>query len=299
MLVSIILPVYNAELFLEVALESVLSQSHEDFELIAIDDGSTDSSLQILKRLSVNNKRVRVFSQNNQGLVNTLNRGICLANGDLVARMDADDICDPKRLECQVRFMSENPDVVCVGSQIQLIDPVGRDLMQMRMPLNHEDIDEANCSCVTGIVHPTSLIRLSALKLVGGYRGAYTHAEDIDLWLRLAEIGRLANLPMSLLRYRQHLNSVGYKYGFEQKCAQWKAVKDAYQRRGKVFLIARPSMGELQKKIPLESIEEKWAWWALKSGNVRTARYYAMRALAIAPWRLSVWKLALCCVRGR
>ena len=299
MLVSIILPVYNAELFLEVALESVLSQSHEDFELIAIDDGSTDSSLQILKRLSVNNKRVRVFSQNNQGLVNTLNRGICLANGDLVARMDADDICDPKRLECQVRFMSENPDVVCVGSQIQLIDPVGRDLMQMRMPLNHEDIDEANCSCVTGIVHPTSLIRLSALELVGGYSGAYTHAEDIDLWLRLAEIGRLANSPMSLLRYRQHLNSVGYKYGFEQKCAQWKAVKDAYQRRGKVFLIARPSMGGLQKKIPLESIEEKWAWWALKSGNLTTARYYAMRALAIAPLRLSVWKLALCCVRGR
>jgi len=299
MLVSVILPVFNAEKFLESAVQSLLDQSFGDFELIAIDDGSTDSSLDLLETFSIKDSRIRVISGPNQGLVKTLNLGVSLAAGCLIARMDADDICETRRLELQVKFMSENPDVVCVGSQIQLIDPVGRDLMQMRMPLDHEDIDEANCSCVTGIVHPTSLIRLSALELVGGYSGAYTHAEDIDLWLRLAEIGRLANSPMSLLRYRQHLNSVGYKYGFEQKCAQWKAVKDAYQRRGKVFLIARPSMGGLQKKIPLESIEEKWAWWALKSGNLTTARYYAMRALAIAPLRLSVWKLALCCVRGR
>jgi glycosyltransferase involved in cell wall biosynthesis len=300
MLVSVILPVYNAEKFLEEAIESVLAQTFYDFELIAINDGSTDSSLAILERFSLADKRVRVISRENLGLIKTLNQGIELAQGDLIARMDADDICQPNRFECQVEFLAKNPDIVCVGAQIQLIDVNGRQIMGMQGPLDHEDIDAANYSGKShGIVHPTALIRLSALRLIGGYRSVFRHAEDIDLWLRLAEVGRLANLPVSLLKYRQHLNSIGYRYRFEQQYSQWKAVKDAAERRGKIFKIPEPREEEFIVRALLGSVEQKWAWWALKGGHISTARHYALKALIKAPWRPSVWKLMFCCVRGR
>jgi len=300
MLVSVILPIYNAESFIEEALNSVFSQTYRNFELIAIDDGSTDSSLAILRRIVDNDKRVRVVARENRGLIRTLNQGIDMAKGSLVARMDADDICETWRLECQVRFMGNNPSVVCVGGQIKLIDKCGREIMKMTMPLDHEVIDAANFSAVShGVVHPTGMIRLSALKMIGGYRSVFRHAEDIDLWLRLAEIGSLANLPILLLKYRQHIESIGYKYRFEQKSSQWKAVKAAALRRGHDFTFPQPSSAEVEIKGISGATEEKWAWWALKGGNMRTARYYAMRALATASWRFSVWKLALCCVRGR
>lgn len=300
MLVSIILPIYNAELFVEKALASLLSQTYDDFELIAIDDGSTDSSLQIVERLSVTDKRVRIVSQKNKGLIHTLNHGIDLARGSLVARMDADDICEPYRLECQVKFMADNPSVVCVGGQINLIDTSGRDILEMSMPLDHEAIDTANFSAVShGIVHPTALMRLSALRMLGGYSSEFRHAEDIDLWLRLGEIGRLANLPISLLNYRQHMGSIGYKHRFEQKTSQWKAVKAAAQRRGQEFNLPPPSRADFERQTAPGLTEEKWAWWALKGGNLSTARFYSGQAILRAPWRHSVWKLGLCCIRGR
>ena len=300
MLVSIILPIYNAERFIEKAIASVLSQSYCNFELIAIDDGSTDSSLQILERLAENDKRVKVISRDNHGLIHTLNHGIELAKGSLVARMDADDICEPHRIEAQVNFMADNPNVVCVGGQINLIDICGREIMQMIMPLDHEAIDAANYSGVShGIVHPTALMRLSALRMIGGYSSLFRHAEDIDLWLRLGEVGRLANLPILLLKYRQHIESVGYKHRFEQRYSQWKAVKAAARRRGRSFSLAPPSKAECEVKALSGLTEEKWAWWALKGGNLSTARYYAKRAFGKAPWRASVWMLVLCCIRGR
>ena len=300
MLVSIILPVYNAEDFLEVAIESVLGQSFEDFELIAIDDGSTDSSLQILKEFARNDNRIRLITRENRGLIATLNQGILLAHGDLVARMDADDICEPQRLEFQVEFLSNNPEVVCVGTQIQLIDINEREIMYMQMPLDHEAIDGANYSSRShGIVHPTALMRLSSLSFINGYREEFKHAEDIDLWLRLAEVGHLANLPICLLKYRQHLDSVGYKYRFEQRYSQWKAVRNAAERRGECFTIPEPLELESQVKVIPGAVDQKWAWWALSGGNVSTARYYSMQALKKSPWRPSVWKLVFCCIRGR
>ena len=300
MQVSVILPVYNAEKFLEAAVVSLLAQSFKDFELIAIDDGSTDSSLEILQRFSRNDKRIRVISRDNQGLIKTLNQGIELAQGSLIARMDADDICEPNRLELQVEFMSKNPSVVCVGTQIQLIDINDRQIMDMHMPLDHQGIDAANYSGKShGIVHPTSLIRLSALKKINGYRSEFKHAEDIDLWLRLAEVGHLANLPICLLKYRQHLDSVGYKYRFEQRYSQWKAVRNAAERRGECFMIPEPLELESQVKVIPGAVDQKWAWWALSGGNVSTARYYSMQALKKSPWRPSVWKLVFCCIRGR
>jgi glycosyltransferase involved in cell wall biosynthesis len=300
MLVSIILPIYNAESFIEEALNSIFLQTYRNFELIAIDDGSTDSSLAILRRIVGNDKRVRVIARENLGLIQTLNQGIDMAKGSLVARMDADDICEPWRLECQVRFMGNNPSVVCVGGQIKLIDKCGREIMKMSMPLDHETIDAANFSSLShGVVHPTAMIRLSALKMIGGYRSVFRHAEDIDLWLRLAEIGSLANLPIFLLKYRQHIESIGYKYRFEQKSSQWKAVKSAALRRGGDFKFPQPSSTEVEIKGISGATEEKWAWWALKDGNLSTARYYALRAAWKAPWRSSIWKLVLCCIRGR
>jgi len=300
MQVSVILPVYNAEKFLEAAIVSLLAQSFKDFELIAIDDGSTDSSLEILQSFSRNDKRIRVISRGNQGLIKTLNQGIELAQGDLIARMDADDICEPNRLELQVEFMSKNPDVVCVGTQIQLIDVNGRQIMDMQMPLEHQGIDAANYSGKShGIVHPTAVIRLSALKEINGYRPEFKHAEDIDLWLRLAEVGRLANLPVTVLKYRQHLSSIGYRYRFEQQCSHWKAVKQAAERRGGTFDIPQPREEDSKLRAMPGSNEQKWAWWALKGGYISTARHYALRAFCKAPWNPSIWKLIMCCIRGR
>jgi glycosyltransferase involved in cell wall biosynthesis len=204
--ISVILPVYNAEKFLSIAIDSILTQTYTDFELLIINDGSTDSSTGII--LSYNDPRIRyINNERNLGLITTLNKGISLAEGKYIARMDADDISFPERFERQYRFMEQNPAVGVVGTYASYIGG-NREGQVWKFPLTSEEI---KCRLLwgSGVIHPTAFIRrqfLNDYKLC--YDTAYKSVEDYKLWYDCINCFEVANIPEVLLQYREHDSQV-------------------------------------------------------------------------------------------
>lgn len=201
--VSVLLPVRDGERYLELAIQSVLEQQFEDFELIVIDDGSADNSLAITAGFG--DSRIRHTShQAPEGLAEALNTGLRLVRAPMVARIDADDLMLPERLTCQVQFLEHHPSIDVVGSQLTLIDETGAPGGVMGFP---ESSDAAALRLFLGrnpVPHPGLLARTSALKSVGGYRPVQ-NSHDFELFLRLATEGcQFYNLPEELTRYRVH-----------------------------------------------------------------------------------------------
>jgi glycosyltransferase involved in cell wall biosynthesis len=291
------MPVCNAEQYLTESIESILSQTLSDFEFVIIDDGSTDRSPEILEEYARRDARIRLIRRENLGLNTTLSELIGLARGELLARMDADDIALPQRFERQVAFLGAHPEVVVVGSRIAVIDPDGDELMEMCHEESHEEIDRANLMCKGGTIsHPAVMMRASAVRGIGGYRTNFYFSADTDLWLRIAEVGRLHNIQEILLKYRQRIQSWGYTHQSLQDEDVLRAVREACQRRELPFVEGKidsrqPLVGEAEHR-------EKWAWWALGSGHVRTARKHALRLLWMRPFSLRSVRVAACALRG-
>ena len=177
------------------------------------------------------------------------------------------------------------------------MDPRGESLREMATQVSHEDIDEANLTDVSGsLVHPAIMFRAKALGGLRGYRPQYWPAEDVDFFLRMAEVGRLANLPEVLFRYRLHNKSIGHVHRQKQADASREAVMDAFRRRG----ITRdlPPIPQFVRYEPESDIHCRWAWWALHYGNVTAARKHAARAVLGAPGHPSGWKVLFCAIRG-
>jgi glycosyltransferase involved in cell wall biosynthesis len=293
--VSVLLPVFNAARYVHAAVSSVLAQTYRNFELIVLDDGSSDASFAILQSLAKSDSRIRLVSRANKGLVATLNEMLALARGELICRMDADDICRPSRIELQVNYLAGHPECVAVGSRSLFIDPEGLPIFEVIDKYTHEKIDRALMTPQIGILHPALMARRSTLIAIGGYRAEFPHAEDLDLLLRLAEIGRLANLSEVLLEYRVHLSSVSHSNITAQSTAARNAVREACLRRGLLWdpdrhaaLAVPETLGELHRK---------WAWWALGAGNRATARKHAFRALRAEPRNRASWHLMACALR--
>nr|WP_255551239.1 glycosyltransferase [Granulicella sp. dw_53] len=194
--------VFNGGRFLSEAVESVLSQSFDEFEFIIIDDGSDDESLALLDRYRSQDSRIRLFAQSNRGLVESLNRGCDLARGRYIARMDADDVALLDRLKVQVEFLESHPEISLVGGAVEFIDADGKALLTARHPESDFSIKRQLSDC-TAFWHPTVLYTKDAFLFAGGYRNI-PDAEDYDLWLRMADHFELANLKQVVLRYRVH-----------------------------------------------------------------------------------------------
>ena len=296
--VSVLMPVYNAERYVESSVASILSQTYRDFEFLVLDDGSTDKSLELLRRCAGRDQRMRVISGPNRGLVGALNELLAQARGGLVARMDADDVSRPERFAMQVAFLQAHPECVAVGSRALFVDPEGVPLYEDIGHYSHEQIEAALLRPMVGILHPTVVMRRAAVERVGGYRSDYLHVEDLDLFLRLAETGKLANLPDVLLEYRVHAASVSHSHTVDQHLSGLRAVRDACARRGLPFLRA----DELQApRVKIESVAElhrKWAWMALGARNLVAARKHALRAMVQSPVNIENWRVLACVVRG-
>lgn len=240
--VSVLMAVYNARPFLGQAVGSILAQTFSDFEFIIIDDGSSDGSKEVLEHYAVRDERIRLISRpDNRGLTKTLNEGLTHVRAPLVARMDADDIAMPKRLRLQVDYLRRHPSCVLVGGQVLLIDEKGgracheelpayyEDLWK-GMPLDHAEIDQSLLIEGWPLMHPAVLMRRDALQEVNGYREQFKVCQDHDLFLRMAEVGRVANLPNVLIKYRCHPSQVTQT--FSGKYYVDMAIRDAHRRRG-------------------------------------------------------------------
>jgi hypothetical protein len=291
---SVFLPVYNAEPYLRAAVESLLSQTFEDFELLALDDGSTDQSLSILREYAAKDHRLRVHSRENRGVVATANALIALARGRYLARMDADDICLPYRFEKQVRFLDSFPEHILIGGWVERMNAAGQPIGVYRSPCSHEQIDRDHLRGSVSICHPTAMFRRAAVVSVGGYRSGYAPAEDLELYLRLAEIGKIANLPEVVLRYRMHSNSASEAQGLIQRDGMQRACEGAWRRRGIEGRFEphehwRPGNDvHSRHKFALQS-----GWVAWGNGHRSTWWSYAREALWMRPFALSSWQLLI------
>jgi hypothetical protein len=210
-LVSVVTCVFNGERFLREAVESILGQTFKDLEFIIIDDGSTDGTARILAEYERKDPRVRVYHHENRGIAKSANRGCGLARGKYIARMDADDVAMPDRFERQVDFLSKNPEAGLVGGAVEMIDGAGKRLFFDQPPLEDEAIRAALLSFGFPIYQPTVMMRKAAFEAAGGYRAPFVPADDYDLWLRIAQRWRVANLPEVLLRRRLHSQQISIR----------------------------------------------------------------------------------------
>jgi len=205
--VSVLMPVRNGEAFLREAIDSVLAEPLSDLELVVVDDDSTDSTPAILAEYAARDPRVRVHREEGDNLAGVLNRGFQLCRAPLFARLDADDVCVHGRLLAQFEFMRDHSDVVLLGGQALLINETGEDFATARYPLEDQEL-RARLETGNPFVHSAIAMSRTAFEMVGGYRENLNNAEDLDLWLRLAERGELANLPQPIVKYRIHASQV-------------------------------------------------------------------------------------------
>jgi glycosyltransferase involved in cell wall biosynthesis len=210
-LVSVLMPVYNGEKYLRPAIESILNQTFTDYEFIIINDGSTDSSEEII--LSYKDPRIKyVRNEKNIKLIATLNKGLDLCRGEYIARMDADDISYPNRFETQVKFMSANPEYGLCGTNID-IDNYDHSWVRLG------DIEFTRFCFLfhNPVCHPTTFIRTSVIrKFKLDYPAEYIHAEEYILWLRIMDHSKCINLDEKLLNYRMHTGQVSQVFKPEQ-----------------------------------------------------------------------------------
>lgn len=278
--VSVLMPVRDGARYLAPAVESILRQSHGDFEFLVVDDGSADATGEILARFAEVDGRVRVLRRDATGTTPALNLVIAEARGAYLARMDADDVARPERFARQVAALDADPGLGAVGSFVEYIDAEDRPIRIFEAPVTHEAIDRAHLDeGVPRLWHPAAMLRAEVVRRIGGYDEGYRYGQDYDLWLRLAEVARLANLPEVLLGYRVHLGSVSATKRDVQNELAWRALDAALARRG--------ISGGRRRAFPLPESEtaimRKWAWWALGAGNLGTARHYALQSLRRAP----------------
>lgn len=216
--ITVAMSVYNCSRFLDAAIASVRRQTFGDFEFLILDDGSTDGSADIARRHAAQDPRIRVIARENRGLIASLNELLDLARAPLLARMDADDICRQDRFARQVAFLEAHPDHGVIGTWTEDIDEYDRPFITTapEHPITSDEV-LAVIEQRSPLSHPTVMARCHILRAVGGYHVAYRHCEDYDLWLRLASVTKLANIPERLLSYRHYANQISNRHAFAQQ----------------------------------------------------------------------------------
>lgn len=285
---SVLLPVYNCEKYLKIALNSLWQQTYQDFEVCIIDDGSTDDSLNIIHAAIKQGYPIKLLEQPHQGIVAALNYGLREAKGSLIARMDADDMAFLNRFEAQVNFLDQYPEFVAVGSWVRFIDEGGSPFFTYKTPVENDAISallwEGNGGA---LIHPAVCFRKSALEIIGGYREAYRSVEDLDVYIRLLDIGKLYNLPKILLNYRQHFKSVNFMSPHISRRLLTQTLMDEHCIRMGRNKIIFNTQG-MHEKSCLE-VYQQWASWAVQEGFKKAAFKYTLKILFIAPFKYKSW----------
>lgn len=290
--VSVLLPVWNSESFLKPAVESILQQTLSAFELIVIDDGSTDASATIAEEFARRDDRVRVLRRAHEGLSAALNAGIAAARGEYVARMDADDISVPHRLQDQVAYLDAHPACVAAGAWIEVVDEAGLHLGLKTFVETHAEISAALYRGISPFAHPTIIMRHDVLRAVGGYDPRRYPSEDLDLWFRLAERGELANLGKALLQHRRHKAAVGVRDREKMKAM---ALTICNEARGKQGLPPRQGTSILAGTNADAQYHFECARTALIAGPRLTAIRHAAATIAADPHRLYGYATLFAC----
>jgi len=273
--VSVIMSVYNDASFLPEAIESILSQSFQDFEFIIINDGSTDASQQIIE--SYDDGRLVTHAQEHQGLTKSLNGALQIARGLYIARQDADDVSLPERLAKQVEFLDSHQDVVLVGTGITLIDEHGRRLRDYVYPSEHSTLCRWLYEFTNPFPHSSIMFQRDVVQKLGGYNELFPKAQDIDLIMRLAEHHRVASIPEALVKLRCRTDSVSVE---DDQGEQWKYAVLARA----LTAIRQHTSVELLDSPAWSVFSQHYEEWFESSGAKRRFVSSKLRRTAILKW---------------
>jgi len=208
-LVSIVMPVYNAEAYLTEAVISALHQTYQNIELIAVNDGSKDNSRAVLEHFAKQDKRLRIINQTNTGIVGALNNGITAAKGELIARLDADDVNFLTRIEQQVKAFNEHSRVILVATGFEVIDEDSEYMYREILPTRDQDLKRM-MFLYNPLAHGSVMFKRAAFEKAGGYSSTCGPTEDYELWTRLAQQGEFLGLEAILYRWRQNRNGITF-----------------------------------------------------------------------------------------
>lgn len=249
---SVIMPVFNAEKYLREAIDSIIRQSITDWELIIINDGSTDSSETIIK--SYTDTRIRYYiNEHNLGLIATLNKAIDLCKGEYIARMDADDISEEDRFRLQASFLEKNKEYALCGADAKVIDDNNTETGKI-LNLTTNDYLQINLLFSVPFIHPSIMIRSEILKS-NHFDSKYKHAEDYELWCRIANKHKIANIGSYLLKYRWHTSNVSVTNSEKQEEVKNRIICRELQNIG-----LQPSEKELYlHKVTFQQFDSKAA----------------------------------------
>ena len=241
--VSVVTSVYNGETYLEECIDSILNQTFQDFEYIILDNGSTDRTPEILAQYT--DPRIRIIHQENLGISGSLNKGINISNSDLIARLDADDYSFPQRLEQQISFMEQNPEIVFCGSRFKEL--VGDKYFPQRVKFIEKDDDIRKIvSCFNPFPHSTIMIRKNAFTKSGGYDLKFKYGQDYELWVRMLSLGEAHILDNELCVIRMGNHSLSSKN---------------------------------KRKLKLEGLKIRWRAFRKFGGDPSEAFYYFMKSM--------------------
>lgn len=224
--VTVLMSVYNGEKYLPLSIESILNQTFENFEFIIIDDNSSDSTYSIMKEYASQHERIRLIrNEKNLGLTKSLNLGLSKAKGKYIARQDHDDISLPERLEKEVEYLENNPDVVLATGNLELIDSQGQIIKRTQRFFETQLISWYLLFYNALGGHSLVMYRKEAVLALNGYSEEFRYSQDHELWQRLVETGKIVILPDVLLQWRQHDNNISTVKRLEQdafslRCAQ-------------------------------------------------------------------------------
>lgn len=281
--------VYNGERYLAQAIESVLNQSFRDFELLVLDDGSTDGSLGVARAYE-NDSRVRVLPRKHRGIASSRTDLIGHARGEYVAFMDGDDVSFPDRIRSEVEFLDGHPDCVGVSGWLELVNAKGQPIRVLDYPLDHDEIDQRNLQGCMGIVHGAAMVRREAAASVP--TSTYRYAGDLDFWLRIGETGRLANIPRPLLQYRFHAASVSEAHLDEQFASVKAICEEAWTRRGiKGEFKAEKNWRHATDATTRHRLLTQFGWIAWGNAHRETWWFYTREALRLRPLAPASWRL--------
>ncbi len=297
-MISVLMPVFNVAPYVAETIQSVLNQSVDDFEFVIVNDGSTDATEKVVARYEQLDDRIKYVCQPRRGITPTLNEGLRHCRGEFVARIDGDDTAMPQRFERQVTYLRDHPACVLVGSAVIDMDTGGQDLGVRATPLRHDEIvaqilHGGGCA----MQHPAVMMRRADVEACGGYCEEFDAAQDRDLWLRLAERGRLANLPEPLMRLRRREDSITRSKRSSALHGKRLAARRYFERRGerlpRGFKIAHP-------RVPSTSdIARRSAWEAIKDGRRLLALRFAAKATVLSPFKRDNWWVIMLCLRPK
>jgi glycosyltransferase involved in cell wall biosynthesis len=291
--ITVLMPAYNAGKYIREAMSSVLQQSFKNFELLVVNDGSTDDTLKIA--LSFHDPRVVIVNQEHKGIAEALNMGLKLASANYIARFDADDICIPTRLQTQFDFLHDHPDYVLAGSDAEYILENGEFLFSFRCIAHSDDEVKKNLYVYCPFIHSSVMYRREDVLKAGGYNIYAHNFEDYLLWTNLAKMGKMQNLREPLIKVR--LNAASATIDEKWRGERFRQLKRQATTRGSITEEEGNELLEIIRKQDIKKIKEG-AYHALcgkkflaNNYQPKKARSHVRKAIGIKPLRLDNYLL--------